>query len=301
MHVIGIDGGGTKTTAALADKEGEVVATKKAGSSNPRNVGLEGAAQVVADLVNGLRDEKEIACVYAALSAIDEEFKEKREELKEMIKEKGVKEEVFIGSDQLAAFRAGTDREDGVGVICGTGAVAFGFKEGEKIKASGWGYLGDEGSAFYVGIEGYRSLQKAFDGRIKGESLREILSGERGIDTPEDLNERIYQDPMKEIPSLSVIVSKAAEKGDETAVSIMRSAGKELALSLRTVIEDLGFKKEFPVVLSGGMFNSDILLGSLKEEVSDIEEASIVVLKKDPVKGAVKLALENIHRRNDQK
>ncbi|MDA3815199.1 MAG: hypothetical protein PF549_02435 [Patescibacteria group bacterium] len=43
--IIGVDGGGTKTTAALADESGEILSVEKRGPSNIRNVGLEIAVE----------------------------------------------------------------------------------------------------------------------------------------------------------------------------------------------------------------------------------------------------------------
>jgi len=39
-YVIGVDGGGTKTLAALADLKGKILAKAKSGSSHPRYLGL---------------------------------------------------------------------------------------------------------------------------------------------------------------------------------------------------------------------------------------------------------------------
>ncbi len=298
MYVIGIDGGGTKTTAVLANENGDVVSVKKGGSSNIRNVGTEEAANVVIDLIRGLKkDRKErVACIYVALAAIKEELKDQKEELRARMEEEKVGERVIIGSDQMAAFRAGTNKKNGAGIICGTGAVAFGFNNGREEKVSGWGYLGDEGSGFYVGIEGYRKLQKSFDGRSKRTEMEDVLRERWGVNGPEELNKKVYDNFLESIPRLSIIVSEAAKKGDEIAIEILRQAGKELSLALSVVVDKLELEGKYPVVLSGSMFNSKILLSSFEKEFSKKEaNARTMKLEEDPVKGAVKLALENIN------
>ncbi len=293
MYVIGVDGGGTKTTVALSNEKGEILSIKRGSSSNLRNVGAEKAVEIICDLIKEAKEDKEISSTYIALAAVEEEYKDKRDYLIEEIKKREVEGKIFIGSDQLASFYTGTDKKNGVGVICGTGAVAFGFNNGKKEKVSGWGYLGDEGSAFYVGIEIYRALQKSFDGRGEKTIFEDIVLREWGVKNGEDLNKKIYKDFMRVVPSLSLFIDEAGEKGDEVALSIIKRAGEELVVSVKTVIKKLDFKEEFPLVVSGGMFNSEILVDYFKKEINNsIKEAKIIVLKEDPVIGSVKLALE---------
>ena len=48
---VGIDGGGTKTEAVIADRHGDVAAKQTAGPTNFQIIGVEKAAAVIADLV----------------------------------------------------------------------------------------------------------------------------------------------------------------------------------------------------------------------------------------------------------
>ncbi len=296
MYLIGVDGGGTKTTVALADEKGNVMSQEVGGPSNWRNVGISKSAEVVFSLIENVKKEKEVSISFIALAGVEEEWKEKKEEFVEILKEKGLEGDVVLGSDQLAAFRAGTDEKDGVVVICGTGTVARGFRNEKDIKASAWGYLADEGSAFYVGIEGYRVVQKAFDGRGEKTKITDILRREWSVETPEELNKKIYGDFYKNIPLLSVMVGEAGREGDKVAIAILKKSGEEVALSAKTVIKNLGFRERFPVVISGGMFNSEVFLDVFKKEVVHFNpKADIILLRDDPVKGAIKIAIKKIN------
>lgn len=296
MYLIGVDGGGTKTTVALADEKGNVMSQEVGGPSNWRNVGISKSAEVVFSLIENVKKEKEVSISFIALAGVEEEWKEKKEEFVEILKEKGLEGDVVLGSDQLAAFRAGTDEKDGVVVICGTGTVARGFRNEKDIKASAWGYLADEGSAFYVGIEGYRVVQKAFDGRGEKTKITDILRREWSVETPEELNKKIYGDFYKNIPLLSIMVGEAGREGDKVAIAILKKSGEEVALSAKTVIKNLGFRERFPVVISGGMFNSEVFLDVFKKEVVHFNpKADIILLRDDPVKGAIKIAIKKIN------
>ena len=48
FYIIGVDGGGTKTTVVLANINGKIISKSVSGISNPRNVGIEAAAQNIA-------------------------------------------------------------------------------------------------------------------------------------------------------------------------------------------------------------------------------------------------------------
>ena len=292
-YVIGVDGGGTKTTVALADESGEILSVEKGGPSNIRNVGLEVAVENIFDVIKKVKKEESISCYCLTLASVVEEQQDKKEEVVRMLKEKGLEGEIFIESDQLSAFRAGTDEKDGVVVIAGTGAVAKGWNKGREFKTNGWGYFSDEGSAFYAGIEAYRAVQKSFDGRGEKTIMEDLAKEKLNIHNIEDLNSKIYLNYFEFLPKLSVIVDEAEQKRDVVARNILEKVSEELFSSAKTVIEKLELdKSEFPVILSGGMFRSKSLVDDLSEKISSaFSNAKISVLQEDPVKGAVKIAI----------
>ncbi len=292
-YVIGIDGGGTKTAIALANEEGRIFQTERGAPSSWRNVGIENSAKNIYRLIEKIQGEKKVSVYYITLAAVEEEHKERKEEFISLLRKKGVKGEIVVESDQLAAFRTGTAKKNGIILIGGTGAVACGWRGRRKEKASGWGYLADEGSAFYVGIEGYRSLQKSMDGRAPKTKMQEIIFDEWGIKSGVELNNVIYSDFMRKVPMLSEVVGRAGDEDDKIAKEILREAAKELALTTKTVFYKLRFEESFPMVLSGGMFSSHILKKSVSRRIKKFApKANIIVPKRKPVEGAVMLAIE---------
>jgi N-acetylglucosamine kinase-like BadF-type ATPase len=295
MYIIGVDGGGTKTTAALADERGEVLSVEKGGPSNIRNVGLETAVENILSVVKKVQKEETISCYCVALASVEEEEQDKKEEVVRMLKEKGLEGKILVESDQLSAFKAGTDENDGVVVIAGTGAVCKGWRSYKEHKTNGWGYLAGEGSAFYAGIETYRAVQKSFDGRGEKTKMEDILREEWEVESAEDFNKKVYPDFMKALPLLSVVLDKAEQQGDFVARRILEKISDELFLSAKTVIEKLEFREvKFPVVLSGGMFRSDFLKKEVSSKISMFApKAEVITLEEDPVVGAVKIAVKN--------
>ncbi len=297
--VLGIDGGGTKTELILADSEGNILKKKKAGPASLRNTGIDKSCKnVLAGVENILPVENgKLVSTFIGFPAFAEEYKDKKQELEERLSKK-IPGMVEVGSDQLVAFRSGTDSSKGIIVIAGTGGVIRGFKNGADVKMSGWGYLADEGSAFWTGLEVYRKITRQLDERGEKTLMTQMVFEEWNVTNGDGFNKKIYENPMERIPRLSVIADYAERKGDEPARRILSEAAKELAFSVKTVVKKLDFEKEFPLILIGGMFNSRFLSDKFSEKVGDFtKKAKIKKPEKEPVFGAVKLAIENYENR----
>lgn len=301
-YVIGIDGGGTKTIAALADLEGKILSKNKSGSSSPRNAGIKEVASNLREVLKPLlRKVKkgQIVSTAIALPAIEEEYREKKKEIlaRLMLKKeiyKIFKGKVKIFSDQLAAFKSGTDKKDGVLLIAGTGCVCHGWKKRKEAKSSGWGWLADEGSSFWIGQKAFQAVLKDLDRRGQKTMITRLTFQSLQVQKITHFLKKIYsQNPTEIIPQLTIICDKASQKGDKVAKEIMAEAGQELALNTKTVIKRLNFQKEkFPLVLVGSMFKSKIVLDIAKRKIKRIApKVQFIQPKEEPVKGAIKLAL----------
>ena len=302
LFVIGLDGGGTKTIAVLSDGNGNILGKGRSGSSNPRNIGIE---EAVENIVKAIKESavkvgiKNISIIFLGLPCVEEEFKEKKDKIKkEILKNSFFSSftgKIVIESDQLVGFRAVTNEKNGILLNAGTGAVIHGWTGKKEVKIDGWGYLSEEGSAFWVGQEALRYIFKQIDGREKETLLKNLIFKKLKIKKKEELIEKIYSKGFHEkICSLSVFVAEAGEKKDKIAKEILKEAAKKLSFSAIVAIKKLDFqKKEFPLVLSGSMFNSKIILNFVKEEIKKIANRVVFIRnKKEPVLGAVILALE---------
>ncbi len=293
MYFIGIDGGGTKTEAVVLDLEGNILATGVSDSSNLRNIGIERAVENIVRLIPPLKKEK-IESLFVGIPAFAEEFKNKEEEIKDLICKSIdiAKENIFIVSDQIIAFFSGTEKEDGLVVISGTGSVARGWNEGKDIKTTGWGYLTDRGGAFQVGKSAYQKTVEALDGMENHTILTKMVIEKFKAEKIEDLNKIVYcENPVEILSPLSILVNAAAEKGDDIAINILNEACDYLLKATKNTIEKLNFKEDFPVVLVGGMFKSEIFLNRFKENI--FPNAQIIIPKESPAMGAARLAIKS--------
>jgi N-acetylglucosamine kinase-like BadF-type ATPase len=315
--VIGVDGGGTKTLAALADMNGKIVKTAKAGCSNPRNVGNQAAADNIAESIfkilksrafrisNGevlskAKEKKNIKIISTVigLPAMEEEFKGREQEIIRALKKHKEISTIFGGkvkivSDQLVAFRSGSSGDDGISVIAGTGCAVHGWYRGVEAKANGWGWLADEGSGFWIGQKTFQTISKSLDGRIKDTTLADLAKKTFKLKNAADLVALIYKDPEIYVPQLAPLCRQADEAGDTNATAIMQGAGKEIALSVIDVYQRLGFAKQTPeIVIVGGIFNSQTVIESVKTELEKSIGPINIIKPELPVTGAVRLALE---------
>lgn len=299
-YVVGVDGGGTKTTAAIADLKGKILKIIQVGPSSPVNVGVETAAKNIALAIKKVLRPGQVLSTFIGLAAIQEEPRFKKSIKAELFKQQQIKK-VFAGklkiaSDQVVAFRAGTDQEDGVLQISGTGCVAHGWKNDQEITASGWHWLADEGSAFWVGQLAFQTALKDLDQRGGKSLITEMAFKKLSAINREMFLKKVYARPLKYIPLLSVVCDEASWKKDPAAIKIMIAAGQELALAAETVIKRLHFQKEsFPLVLVGSMFKSQIVLAAFKKRTRKLApKAKFIFVKKEPVIGAIKLAIEQL-------
>lgn len=301
-YVIGVDGGGSKTIAALADLKGRILKISKTGSASARNVGFKEAIKNISRAIFlVLPKNKKIISVFLGLPCLEEEFKDKKDKIKkELLKEKKIlpifKGKVTIGSDQLSGFRSGTDEKEGIVLVAGSGCVVHGWSEEKEEKISGWGYLTEEGSAYWTGQKAILAIFRELD-EIGPKTLITKLAFQKfKIKKREELIKKIYSKNQREIIlSFSVLTDLAAKKEDKLAKAILKEGGEKLVEIVKKVIEKLNFqKKEFPLVLVGGMFKSEIVFHTIKKEIESFSpQVKIIKPKKEPYFGAVKLAIEN--------
>lgn len=294
-YVIGVDGGGTKTTVALANLDGKIVKKIKTKGSNINKLGFKRAISNLEEAISKISRSKKINYGFVGLAGGLERNKIKKEKIKRYLRKK-FEFPIDVEGDQIIAFRAGTDRKDGIVVIAGTGSISMGWKKGREEISGGWDWLfGDQGSGFWVGRKVLEEIAKSLDGRRKNLKLKNFIFRKLKIKNGQDLYQKFYsEDFIEKVASLSKFVDQFSQKGDNFSKSILIKAAEEVSKMAITVIKKLNFKnEEFPVVLSGGMFNSKIFLSVVKRRIKEeAKDAKFILLKNEPVVGAIKLAIE---------
>jgi len=296
--VLGVDGGATKTEAAVATLAGEIVGVGLGGGSNPsvvpRSVVEESIARSVSEALAaaGLSWGAEVAL----LGVAGTESELGRAVLSEVAEKLGLAERVRVVSDALIALAAATRLRPGVILVAGTGSICMGTDgKGRFERSGGWGYLlGDEGSGYWIGLRALVSVMRVFDGRSGPTSLTSMILGRLGLRDPRELVDLAYGRGVSvpEVASLSELVSRAAAEGDAEAVRILRDAGRALSEIAVAVIEKLGLRRAVPVYCVGSVFDSEVVVEALRGELRRRARGARVrrpLLR--PVVGALTLAL----------
>ncbi len=305
-YVIGIDTGGTKTVAALANLKGKILVKAETKSSNPNKIGIAAAAREISSAilrVNKNFRKAKIISIYIALAGGAQRNPLIKKQIKNVLKKNLellfiFREKLIIEGDEKAEFRAGTNKKDGILIISGTGSLSYGWNQKKEEKTLGWDYLlGDKGSGFCIGQSALRAVCCSIDEMGPKTLLTNLIFKKLKIKNEGDLIRKIYQpEAVKIIASISPVVNKAAEMGDKIARNILTEAAKDLALAGNQNIKKLNLKnKKFPLVLAGGVFKSKIVLDMVKKEIKKFApKVEFIKLKQESVIGAVKLAIEQI-------
>ena len=263
MLFLGVDGGATKTVAAVADEQGNLLGLGYSGSTCYHFVGVDEAKRNLEVAVKKAMKEAKVGwndldAICYGLSSVDDTPMD-TEIIRRFASEITPKPFVLV-NDVVNAYYATCRGKPGVTVVAGTGSIAYGVNaKGERVRVGGWGQiLGDEGSAVYIAKRAFQEASKAYDGRRRYTLLVELLPKAIGLTSLYDISFKIMSGQMmiSELGKLAPAVSEAARMGDKAAIKILREAGRELALLAIAGLKRLGLSSEATVGASGSVFRS---------------------------------------------
>ena len=297
MYIIGIDGGGTGTVGILTTETGRCLAQVQSGPSNYHVVG-EAETQAVLESVIGQLCEKagilltDSICFCLGMAGLGRAAD--REVVGRICDKLGVSKNRILTHDAHIALVGGTEKQHGVIVISGTGAIVYGINaNGKEARASGWGYLlGDEGSGYDIAINGLRAVVRAADGRGRQTELTNRILNKLELNEPGELIRWAHAASRDTIAQLAEIVFDAAQATDTIAEQIVDDAADELVCATGSVIKQLELIDAFDIVLSGGnLIHQPMFADKLCQQFMKVApNASVHLPKRDSAYGAVLLA-----------
>ena len=223
VFYLGIDGGGSKCQATIADTEGVVLGQAVAGPANPLH-GLEQTLESIKQaasqaLVNsgrhGLVLRQLVAGVglagvnlpslFQAISAWPHPFAA-----------------LYLTTDLHIACLGAHQRDDGAVIVAGTGSCGYVGVPGRECVLGGHGFpLGDKGSGAWMGLEAAKAVLLASDGLGPATQLEALLTAElkaSGL----MMVERLCGAKSSDYARLAPLVLRAAGAGDLVAEGIVR-------------------------------------------------------------------------------
>ncbi|MFO7167276.1 MAG: BadF/BadG/BcrA/BcrD ATPase family protein [Chloroflexota bacterium] len=299
--VLGVDGGGSKTVALLADGDGKVIGRGTGGGANVRALGMAAAGAAIEAAIDRAFAAAGIArrpCDAICLGLAGAGRPAERALVEAWAAERELAERALVRDDAALVLAAGCPAGWGVAVICGTGSIAVGrAPDGRLARAGGWGYLlGDEGSGRDIALAGLRAACRAADGRGPQTALLPMVLERWGLSRPEELIARAYEgDQRALLEAMPPLVGRAAAEGDGPALAILEAAGVELATAAAAVAARLGLEPPLPLALAGAvLLNIPLLSAGLLAALERRGYPAHPTHVPEPALGAVRLALDTL-------
>jgi N-acetylglucosamine kinase-like BadF-type ATPase len=293
-YVMGVDGGATKTLAAVLDLDGPSL---HLGHSGPSNQDAVGAVAAVAALLAAADEAMQGAGVDAgqlgaAVLAVAGTNTADVERHVLAARE----EDWIVTNDVVAAWATATGAGPGVAAIAGTGSNVFGVgPQARPWRVGGWGHLlGDEGSGYWLGVESIKAALRDREGSGPQTALSEAATSFFSQPSVEAVAALVYTKPLTkgEIASFGVETARVAAEGDAVARDLFERGACELGAQIVAVIEHTGLDGDFPVGLVGSAYKAGpVFVAPLEDAIhARAPEARIARVAMAPVGGSLLLA-----------
>jgi N-acetylglucosamine kinase-like BadF-type ATPase len=297
---LGIDIGGTKTHALLADEQGRAVGFGEGGPGNPDGVGHDGMAAVMqasleAALTQAGASRAQIAGAGFGIGGLD--WPAQHPLMLETIARLGLDCPVEAVNDAILGLLAGSEQGWGVSVVAGTGCNCWGIDRQRRTgQVTGLGaWMGEAAGAGELVHAAIVAIAREWTHRGPPTALTQAFAQRVGAADALDLLEGLGMGRFQIRASAAPLVFAVAREGDPVALELVRWAGRELGDLAVGVIRQLHFENEaFEVVLAGSFYKGSPLvaeeLGRMVQRVAPA--ARLVRLHAPPVVGGALLGMD---------
>jgi N-acetylglucosamine kinase-like BadF-type ATPase len=273
-YLLALEGGGTRSQAALLDEGGIVLSVCDAADTNTNFVGDERARQVLSGTVQEVLQNAGVngdEVLRVALSLVGPKFG--TDILKTYCP--NATTHYYLERDVVFARAGIFDHPHGIAVVAATGSTAWAVRadDGRQVLLGGWGsLLGDEGSAYALGLEGLRCAVQAYESRsVLPTRLVEAICRHFGLSKATfrpGLISLAYQKPLSrsEIARIAPVVTALAAQKDPQAEQITAKVAADLAeLALQAARRLFEKGEVFDCVVAGGLVRAgDCILSALR-------------------------------------
>ena len=296
--VLGIQSGGTRTVALMADVDGQSILRREFGPGNLRlldELQLKRLGQSIAKAF-----PKPDALGFGVAGA---RTKTDRERVIRMANKiwRGVPIHVTNDLD-VAVVAAVNPRKQSqnkttVLVLSGTGSCCYGRTlNGRTAKLGGWGHiLGDKGSGFEIALRGLKAVVFYYDRDDTWSRLGERFLAATGCNEPNELIDWIASADKAAVAAIAIEVFAARKERDRIAKDILKGATSSLAKDAVNCARKLLNKGE-PVdfVLAGSvLLKQPLFAREVSKAIRGLwPNAKVRKLEHEGAWGAVKLAVD---------
>lgn len=311
MYVMGVDAGGTKTRCMICDEKEHIVGRGEAGAAQHQMYGIAQTKENLTLAVERALTQAKLCLSDISYTVLGMSGADGEDDFALLIPAVGevlsdvpyeVLHDSWIGL--RAALGGANGLIEGVVSICGTGAAHAGMNgRGERLTLRNLDYI--TGNCGGGGELCEKALHYAFrseEGTYDKSVLEELIPPVFGVKTMEEVCGLIKNDgpSEKQRYGIPIVVFEAAKRGDAVAAKLLSDMGREEGRYAAAVIKKLGMtEKKVPVVLIGSLFQTGehLLIDAYMEQVHmAAPQAYSVILKEEPVLGAVRFALDKMRR-----
>ena len=298
--LMGIDGGATKTLAAVLDRRSEALhVAQNGGPSNEDTVGAAQAVQALlhaADEALGRAGDLQRAARRGGAGGRGHRHRHARR-----ARARGAQRRLDRGQRRGRRVGHRDRRAPGVAAISGTGSNVFGVgADGRTWRAGGWGHLlGDEGSGYWLGVQSIKAALRDREASGPQTALSDAAPAFFGVASVEALASLVYSKPLtkSDIAAFAIETAELAEQGDAVARELYERGAAELGEQIAAVIRQTGLVEAgdpFPVGLIGSAFKAGgVFVDPLTSAVhACAPHAQVATVEMAPVVGSLLLAAQ---------
>lgn len=304
-YFLGVDIGGSKSHAMIADERGQVLGIGRGGTGNHEAIGYDGLALALRQITDQALSaagigKGQISALGLGIAGYD--FPVDRQPHEDVIQSLSIPAPYEFVNDAIIGLIAGARSGWGVSVVAGTGNNCRGRDaQGREGRVAGVGYwTAEHGGGFDLVRKAVQAVAMAWSMRGPQTRLTEKFLNYLGVHDVLDMIEGLSRGRLTLSAASVMLVFETAAEGDPVACDVIRWMGRELASLAIGVIRQLRFEPlEFDVVLTGSLYKgSPLITESMREAIHAVAPgANLVPLQAPPVVGAVLLAMEQINLR----
>ena len=265
-YFLGVDIGGSKSHAMLADATGRVLGFGHAGAGNHEVVGYDGLAATLQEVTAQALAAAGLppgAIAGGGFGVAGYDWPCERPPTLAAIATLGLAAPVEAVNDTIIGLLAGAEQGWGVALVAGTSNNCRGWdRRGREGRVLGNGeQFGENGGAYEIVTKAVQAIGMQWTRRGPATALAGAFVDLVGAHDLADLLEGLSQDTYHLAAAAAPLVFQVAAGGDPVAQSVIRWAGEELGSLVLGVVRQLDLQAEaFDVVEVGSTFRGGPLL-----------------------------------------